>query len=94
SKDLLESIQIARHSGATIVSITASASPLAALSDMHLAVDLDSDKNQLEPIKARIAHMAVVDTLAIGLAVRCKPAYLERLRQANLVLSNKFATTT
>ncbi len=94
SKDLLESIQIARHSGATIVSITASASPLAALSDMHLAVDLDSDKNQLEPIKARIAHMAVVDTLAIGLAVRCKPAYLERLRQANLVLSNKFAATT
>ncbi|MCP3690346.1 MAG: MurR/RpiR family transcriptional regulator [Gammaproteobacteria bacterium] len=94
SKDLLESIKIARQAGATIISITASASPLAALSDCHLAVDLDDDKNHLEPIKARIAHMAVVDTLAIGLAVRCKPAYLERLRQANLVLSNKFAATT
>ncbi|MCP4490836.1 MAG: MurR/RpiR family transcriptional regulator [Gammaproteobacteria bacterium] len=94
SKDLLESIKIARHAGANIVSITASASPLAALSDLHLAVDLDDDKNHLEPIKARIAHMAVVDTLAIGLAVRCKPAYLERLRQANLALSNKFTATT
>lgn len=92
SKDLLESIKIARHSGASIISITASASPLAALSNVHLAVDLDEDKSQLAPIKARIAHMAVVDTLAIGLAVRCKPAYLERLRQANLVLDDKFET--
>lgn len=90
SKDLLDSIKIAKHAGATIISITASASPLASLSDLHLAVDLDEEKNNLEPIKARIAHMAVVDTIAIGLAVRCKPAYLERLRQANLVLDSKF----
>jgi len=89
-KDLLESIKIAKHSRATIISITASASPLAALSDMHLAVDLDDNEDHLAPIKARIAHMAVVDTLAIGLAVRSKPAYLERLRQANRVLEDRF----
>jgi RpiR family carbohydrate utilization transcriptional regulator len=93
SKDLLESIKIAKKSGATIISITASASPLAALSDLHLAVDLDEEENNLAPIKARIAHMAVVDVLAIGLAVRSKPAYLERLRQANLVLADKFEST-
>jgi hypothetical protein len=34
--------------------------------------------------------MAMVDILAIGLAIRCKPAYLERLRQANLILDEKF----
>jgi RpiR family carbohydrate utilization transcriptional regulator len=90
SKDLLESIKFAKHAGATIISITASGSPLAGLSDLHLAVDLDEENNNLEPIKARIAHMAVVDTIAIGLAVRCKPAYLERLRQANLALESKF----
>ena len=90
SKDLLESIKIAKHSGATIISITASASPLAQLSDLHLAIDLDEEEDHLAPIKARIAHMAVVDTLAIGLAVRSKPAYLKRLRQANLVLEDKF----
>ncbi len=89
-KDLLESIKIAKKSGATIISITASASPLATLSDLHLAIDLDDDEDHLAPIKARIAHMAVVDTLAIGLAVRSKPAYLERLRQANLVLEDRF----
>lgn len=93
SKDLLQSIKIAKNSGATIISITASASPLAALSDLHLAVDLDEEENNLAPIKARIAHMAVVDVLAIGLAVRSKPAYLERLRQANLVLADKFEST-
>ena len=90
SKDLLASIKLAKNSGARIISITASASPLAALSDLHLAIDLDENDDYLVPIKARIAHMAVVDTLAIGLAVRCKPAYLERLRQANLALGDKF----
>ena len=90
SKELLASIKLAKGSGATIISITASASPLAALSDLHLAIDLDENEDYLEPIKTRISHMAVVDTLAIGLAVRCKPAYLERLRQANLALDDKF----
>lgn len=90
SKDLIANIKLAKSSGAKIISITASASPLAELSHLHLSVDLGEDDDYLAPIKARIAHMAVVDTLAIGLAVRCKPAYLERLRQANLVLADKF----
>ncbi len=92
SMDLIANCKLAKASGAKIISITASGSPLAALSHLHLAVDLDEDDDYLVPIKARIAHMAVVDTLAIGLAVRCKPAYLERLRQANLSLTDKFET--
>ena len=59
---------------------------------LHLAIDLDESNESLAPIKARIAHMAVVDILAIGLAVRCKPAYLEQLRKANLSLTDKFET--
>jgi RpiR family carbohydrate utilization transcriptional regulator len=90
SKDLLESIKIAKASGATIISITASASPLAALSNLHLAIDLDQDEDYLVPIKARIAHMAVVDILAIGLAVRGNTAFLQRLRQANRALDDRF----
>lgn len=90
SKDLLDSIKIAKQSQASIVSITASASPLAALSDLHLAIDLDEAEDYIAPIKARIVHMAVVDILAIGLAVRFKQANLERLRRANQVLDEKF----
>lgn len=93
SKDLTANIRLAKGSGARIIAITASASPLAALSDLHLAIDLDDNDDSLVPIKARIAHMAVVDTLAIGLAVRSKPAYLERLRKANLMLDDKFETS-
>lgn len=92
SKDLLENIKIAKKCGANIISITASASPLAAMSNLHLAVDLGDSESYLTPIKARIAHMAVVDTLAIGLAVRSKPDYLERLKQASQVLDDKFET--
>ena len=92
SKDLLANIKLAKASGAEIIAITASASPLAAMSHMHLAIDLDDDDEYLVPIRARIALMAVVDTLAIGLAVRSSPGYLERLRQANLILADKFET--
>lgn len=90
SKELITNCEIAKASGAKVVSITASASPLATLSHIHLAIDLNDEDNYLEPIKARIAHMAIVDILAIGLAVRCKPAYLERLRQSSLLLDDKF----
>jgi RpiR family carbohydrate utilization transcriptional regulator len=92
SKDLIANIDLARASGAKVIALTASASPLAQKCDLHLAIDLDEANESLAPIKARIAHMAVVDILAIGLAVRCKPAYLEQLRKANLSLTDKFET--
>ena len=41
SKELLASIKLAKDSGATIISITASASPLASFSDLLLASDRD-----------------------------------------------------
>jgi RpiR family carbohydrate utilization transcriptional regulator len=90
SKELITNCTLAKASGAKIISITASGSPLATLSHHHLPIDLNDADNYLVPIKARIAHMAVVDILAIGLAVRCKPAYLERLRQASRLLDDKF----
>jgi RpiR family carbohydrate utilization transcriptional regulator len=90
SKELITNCTLAKASGAKVISITASGSPLATLSHHHLPIDLNDADNYLVPIKARIAHMAVVDILAIGLAVRCKPAYLERLRQASRLLDDKF----
>lgn len=92
SLDLIANCRLAKQSGATVISITASGSPLATLSHLHLSVDLDESNDHLQPIKARIAHLAVVDILAIGLAMRCKPGYLAKLRQANQVLSSKFET--
>lgn len=94
SKELVINCKLAKASGATVISITASGSPLAALSHLHLAIDLNDEDDYLVPIKARIAHMAAVDILAIGLAIRCKPAYLERLRQASLLLDDKFESKT
>ena len=93
SKDLIDNVKLAKACGANIIAITASGSALSEICHLHLAVDLDEDEEYLVPIRARIALMAVVDTLAIGLAVRSKPAYLEKLRQANLVLADKFENT-
>jgi RpiR family carbohydrate utilization transcriptional regulator len=94
SKELITNCKLAKASGAKVISITASGSPLAELSHLHLAIDLNDEDDYLVPIKARMAHMAVVDILAIGLAIRCKPVYLERLRQASLLLDDKFESKT
>ena len=90
SIDLIENIKLARSTNSRIISITASGSPLADLSDIHIAVDLDQDENELAPIRARFSHMAVVDTLAIGLAIRGKASQLARLQRADKLLKVKF----
>ena len=60
------------------------------MSHFHLAIDLDHSDDYLAPIKTRISHMAVVDILAIGLAVRERPEHLKRLREASRILSDRF----
>jgi RpiR family carbohydrate utilization transcriptional regulator len=92
STDLLSSIKLAKTSGAKVISLSNGNSPLSALSDYHLSVDQEKDDDSLVPIRARIAHMVVVDILAIGLALRCKPSYLEKLHNANRGLAKKFET--
>ncbi|MFT5503496.1 MAG: RpiR family carbohydrate utilization transcriptional regulator [Gammaproteobacteria bacterium] len=92
STDLLSSIKLAKTMGAKVISISNGRSPLSLLSDSHLTVEQEKDDDSLVPIKARIAHMVVVDILAIGLALRCKPSYLEKLHNANQGLVKKFET--
>jgi RpiR family transcriptional regulator, carbohydrate utilization regulator len=90
SSDLLSSIELAKTTGAKVISISNGNSPLSVLSDYHLTVNQEKDDDSLVPIRARIAHMVVVDILAIGLALRCKHSYLEKLHKANQGLAKKF----
>ena len=68
TKELLESVEAALASGATVVAITAPGSPLAEVSSIILSVDVQEDTDVHTPMISRIAHLVIIDTLAIGVA--------------------------
>ncbi len=80
SKDLLDSTDIARRKGATVIVITASGSPLAheAQSGPHilLAADHPEDADRYSPMVSRLLHLLIIDILTTGVALRLGSAAL------------------
>jgi len=86
SRDLLDVVDIARRKGATLIFITASASPLAhqALAGPQhvlLAVDHPEDADRYSPMVSRLLHLLVVDILTTGVALRLGSATLRPMLQ-------------
>ena len=81
TKELLESVQLASRNGAMIVAITAPRSPLAEASSVLLSVDVPEDTDVHTPMMSRIAHLLIVDTLAIGVATKGGRTVAERLHR-------------
>ena len=77
--DLVQSIGIARASGAKAIGITRSGSPVARACDLVVGIDVAEDADIYAPMTSRLAHLAVIDTLAVGLAVARGPAIVEQL---------------
>ncbi|WP_310387711.1 MurR/RpiR family transcriptional regulator [Roseateles sp.] len=74
SRDLLDAAEIARKKGATIIIITASGSPLAAMGlgqgQVLLAVDHPEDFDRYSPMVSRLLHLIAIDILTTGVALR------------------------
>lgn len=70
SPELLRSVQLARAAGADVVALAPSGSPLAELATALIPIDLHFHTDPYTPISARLAHLVVIDILAVGLALR------------------------
>ncbi|UOP04153.1 MurR/RpiR family transcriptional regulator [Conchiformibius kuhniae] len=70
SIELLDAVSIAKENGAQVIAITRSDSPLAQLADCVLPVAVQEDNSRYTPMVSRMLQLAVVDILAIGLALR------------------------
>jgi RpiR family carbohydrate utilization transcriptional regulator len=79
TRELLTSIEAARTSGAEVIAITSAGSPLAKVASVALQVNLLADEDTYAPIKSRMAHLAVIDVLAVGVALRRGPSFLDSL---------------
>ncbi|WP_322996771.1 SIS domain-containing protein [Castellaniella sp.] len=71
SRELLDATALAQSNGCPIIAITASGSPLAGLADILLQSDIQEDTDLYSPMISRLAHLAIIDVLALGLALRC-----------------------
>jgi RpiR family transcriptional regulator, carbohydrate utilization regulator len=70
SRDLLDAVDIARKKGATTIVVTASGSPLAHQGQILLAADHPEDFDRYSPMMSRLLHLAIVDILTTGVALR------------------------
>jgi glucokinase len=77
--ELLEVQETARQRGASVIAITASQSALARKADVALIVDHVEDVATHLPMISRILHLLVIDTLAVGVAMRRNPQGLAHL---------------
>lgn len=89
SQDLLASVATARERGATVIAITAPGSPLAERATVALFADVQEDTATYRPMASRLAHLAILDILALGLALRRGPALQGELRRGKRALRAK-----
>ena len=96
SKDLLTTANLVRETGAILITLCPSNTPLAELATIHLAIDVQEDTEIYTPLTSRIAHLVVIDVLAMGVAISRGSSLVNHLKSVkrslrSLRLSPKIA---
>ncbi|HMP11076.1 SIS domain-containing protein [Hydrogenophaga sp.] len=93
TRDLMDAADIARKHGATVITITASGSPLATAGHIHLAADHPEGYDRYSPMTSRLMHLMIIDVLATCLALRIGGTRLQPLlkEMKNNLRSKRYA---
>ncbi|MBS3995769.1 MAG: SIS domain-containing protein [Hydrogenophaga sp.] len=93
TRDLMDAADIARKHGATVITITASGSPLAAAGHIHLSADHPEGYDRYSPMTSRLMHLMVIDVVATCLALRIGGTQLQPLlkEMKNNLRSKRYA---
>ena len=89
-KDILDSVNIAKQYSAKTISITKKNSLLSKLADISIDLELEEDDNNYKPSSSRYGFLAVIDMLAMGVAVTNGNISLEYFRRirSNLLIES------
>ncbi|GKW50009.1 transcriptional regulator HexR [Halomonas sp. NCCP-2165] len=80
TRALVASVRLAREAGATVIGLCPSGSPLAEEVSLPLYIDVHEDTEIYTPMSSRIAHLVLVDVLAVGVAKTRGPRLAEQLK--------------
>jgi RpiR family carbohydrate utilization transcriptional regulator len=86
STALLHSAHLARRGGADVIVLAPSGTPLAAAATVLVPIDLSFNTDPYTPISARLAHLVVIDILAVGLALKRGPDFRKKMQNAQKAL--------
>lgn len=89
SRELIQSVEIARNAGAAVIAITASGSPLAKLATVALYADVVEDLDVYAPMTSRLVHLVLLDVLSVGVAVARGPELAKRLKRAKDAIADR-----
>ncbi len=87
--DLISSVELAREAGADVIAIAPPGSPLAQRCNLPLEIAVDEDTDVYTPMTTRLAQLALIDVLSIGVALRLGPELAARLERARDSLRGK-----
>lgn len=83
TKALLQSVKLAMEAGATVIGLAPQGTPLSRLCSIPIHVNMEEDEESLTPVSSRIAHLLVIDVLAMGVARHRKPLLKDHLKRLN-----------
>lgn len=83
-----ELAQIAREQGVPVIAITAPGSPLAAVSTVAIGHTPVEDAEIYTPMASRLVHLAIIDVLSTGVALRIGTGARRHLAKVKAVLAD------
>ena len=75
TQDIIASAELGLEAGAQVIAITVADSPLAQVSSLCLPMNSLQDEDFYAPIKSCMAHLAIIDVLAVGVALSRGPNF-------------------
>jgi len=86
TRGLMQSVGLALEAGATVIALTPQGTPLSELCTIPIHINVEEDQHDFAPVSSRIAHLLVIDVLAMGVARHRKPQLKDHLRRMNRTL--------
>ncbi|MEY3667028.1 MAG: hypothetical protein RL572_568 [Pseudomonadota bacterium] len=83
TKALIQSVNLALEAGATVIGLTPQNTPLSELCSIAIHVNVEDDQREFTPVSSRIAHLLVIDVLAMGVARFRKSMLKDHLKRMN-----------
>lgn len=83
---LLQSVKLARRSGADVIVLAPSGTKLADMASVLIPIDVVFNTDPYTPISARLAYLVVIDILAVGLALQRGPEFRKKMQSAQKAL--------
>jgi RpiR family carbohydrate utilization transcriptional regulator len=83
TKALIQSVNLAQEAGATVIGLVPEGTPLAELCTLPIYINIEDNQHMFTPVASRIAHLLVIDVLAMGVALQRGDLLKDHLKRLN-----------